>query len=165
MTTTEIKLITKLYLYIYVYIPNNKEITKAQQNYKQKYIWKTIYNTQNKTWLKTSINTTIAPQWYTTGYNIQFYSGISAVTCRLWLLSVFLHGFYLLYSRMAMTMQMMKMTARTGPTTQISPSSSSIMGCGSISANITGSEYGLAEYNICKKNHHSMFEVSLVKVV
>ncbi len=77
MTTTEIKLITKLYLYIYIYTPNNKEITKPQQNYKQKYIWKTIYNTQNKTWLKTSINTTITPQWYTTGYNIQFYSGIS----------------------------------------------------------------------------------------
>lgn len=55
-----------------------------------------------------------------------------------------------------MTMQMMKMTASTGPTTQIRPSSSSIMGCGSISANITGSEYGLAEYNICKKNHHNV---------
>lgn len=57
---------------------------------------------------------------------------------------------HLLYSRIAMTMQMMKTTARTGPTTQIRPSSSSIIGWGSISAETTGSEYGLVAYMVYK---------------
>lgn len=57
---------------------------------------------------------------------------------------------HLLYSRIAMTMQMMKTTARTGPTTQIRPSSSSMIGWGSISAETTGSEYGLVAYMVYK---------------
>ena len=44
-----------------------------------------------------------------------------------------------------MTMQMMKTTARTGPTTQMSPSPAS-RGWGSESGAITGSVYGLATY-------------------
>lgn len=47
---------------------------------------------------------------------------------------------HLLYSRMAMTMHMMKTTASTGPTTQMRPSSSSMMGWGSMSADTAGSE-------------------------
>lgn len=42
-------------------------------------------------------------------------------------------------------MQMMKTTARTGPTTQIRPSPGST-GCGSESGAMTGSVYGLATY-------------------
>lgn len=47
-------------------------------------------------------------------------------------------------------MQMMKTTARTGPTTQIRPSPAS-NGCGSESGAITRSVYGLATYIFCKK--------------
>lgn len=50
-----------------------------------------------------------------------------------------------------MTMLMMKMTARTGPTTQSSPSSSSTIGWGSMSEKATGSENGLVEYTVYKK--------------
>lgn len=44
-----------------------------------------------------------------------------------------------------MTMQTMKTTASTGPTTHSSPSSSSTMGWGSTYEEVTGSEYGLVE--------------------
>lgn len=47
---------------------------------------------------------------------------------------------YLLKRRMAMTMQTMKMTASTGPTTHSRPSSSSTIGWGSTSDEVTGSE-------------------------
>lgn len=43
-----------------------------------------------------------------------------------------------------MTMQMMNTTARTGPMTQISPSSPSMIGCGSGLSSWMGSENGLA---------------------
>lgn len=49
-----------------------------------------------------------------------------------------------------MTMLMMKMTASTGPTTHRSPSSSSMIGCGSTSENSTASENGLVEYTVCQ---------------
>lgn len=60
------------------------------------------------------------------------------------------HPTHFLYRRMAITMQMMKTTARTGPTTQIRPSPAS-NGCGSESGAITRSVYGLATYIFCKK--------------
>lgn len=63
--------------------------------------------------------------------------------------SVLFHS-HLLKRRMRMTMLIMKMTARTGPTTQRSPSSSSMIGCGSTSENSTASENGLVEYTVCQ---------------
>lgn len=45
-------------------------------------------------------------------------------------------------------MQMINTTARTGPTTQIKPSSSSVIGWGSRSMDTTGSEYGLVAYMV-----------------
>lgn len=62
------------------------------------------------------------------------------------------HPTHFLYRRMAITMQMMKTTARTGPTTQIRPSPAS-NGCGSESGAITRSVYGLATYIFCKKKN------------
>lgn len=50
---------------------------------------------------------------------------------------------------MAITMQMMKTTASTGPITQMSPSSPSTMGCGSGLSSWKGSEKGLAA-NVCR---------------
>lgn len=51
-----------------------------------------------------------------------------------------------------MTMQMMKTTARTGPTTQMSPSPAS-KGWGSESGAVTDSVYGLATYIFCKQTY------------
>lgn len=55
-----------------------------------------------------------------------------------------------------MTMQMMKTTASTGPTTQIRPSPAS-WGWGSESGAITGSVYGLATYIFCKYTNRHLF--------
>lgn len=52
----------------------------------------------------------------------------------------FLSRFHLLKRRMAMTMQTMKTTASTGPTTHSRPSSSSTIGWGSTYDEVTGSE-------------------------
>lgn len=56
---------------------------------------------------------------------------------------------YFLYSKMAITIQMMNTTASTGPITQISPSSPSTMGWGSGLSSWKGSEKGLAA-NVCR---------------
>lgn len=50
---------------------------------------------------------------------------------------------------------MINTTARTGPTTQIKPSSSSVMGWGSRSIDTTGSEYGLVAYMVYKNKNSS----------
>lgn len=63
-----------------------------------------------------------------------------------------------------MTIQMMKTTARTGPTTQISPSPAS-RGCGSESGAITGSVYGLATYIFCQEDSGTVSNTTLNLVV
>lgn len=57
---------------------------------------------------------------------------------------------HFLYNRMAITMQMMKTTASTGPITQMRPSSPSTMGWGSGLSSWKGSEKGLAA-NVCRR--------------